>query len=90
MVILKNKNFDLGEKGDTNIRDVFIANMQSEDIQKELFKETVELEKALTIATKLEMGTLYQLKMNASKSELNSTVIKYNGCALQMLLPTQT
>ena len=64
----------MGEKGDTIIRDVFIANMQNEDIQKELFKETVETEKALTIAIDIEMGTLNQLKMNASKSELNSPV----------------
>ena len=43
------ENFDLGEKGYTIFRDVFIANMQNEDIQKELLKETVEPEKALAI-----------------------------------------
>ena len=44
------ENCDLGEKGDTIIRDVFIANMQNEDIQKELLKETVEPDKAMAIA----------------------------------------
>ena len=44
------ENCDLGEKGDTIIRDVFIANMQNEDIQKELLKETVEPDKALAIS----------------------------------------
>ena len=68
------ENFDMGEKGDTIIRDVFIANMQNEDIQKELLKETVEPDKALAIAINIEMGTLNQLKMNASKTELHSTV----------------
>ena len=68
------ENCDLGEKGDTIIRDVFVANMQNEDIQKKLLKETMDPEKAKTIAIKIEMGTLNQLKMNASKSELNSTV----------------
>ena len=68
------ENCDLGEKGDTIIRDVFIANMQNEDIKKELLKETVEPDKALAIAINIEMGTLNQLKMNASKTELNSTV----------------
>ena len=68
------ENCDLEEKGDTIIRDVFIANMQNEDIQKELLKETVEPNKALAIAINIEMGTLNQLKMTASKSELNSTV----------------
>ena len=48
--------------------------MQNEDIQKELLKETVEPDKALTISIKTEMGTLNQLKMNAIKFELNSTV----------------
>ena len=48
--------------------------MQNEDIQKELLKETVEPDKALAIALNIEMGTLNQLKMNASKPELSSTV----------------
>ena len=65
------ENCDLGEKGDTIIRDVFIANMQNEDIQKKLLKETVEPDKALAIAINIEMGTLNQLKMNANKNELN-------------------
>ena len=68
------ENCDLGDKGDTIIRDVFIANMQNEDIQKELLKETVDPEKALAIAINIEMGTLNQLKMNASKTESHSTV----------------
>ena len=33
------ENCDLGEKVDTIIRDVFIANMQNEDIQKELLQK---------------------------------------------------
>ena len=68
------ENCDLGEKGDTINRDVFIANRQNEDIRKELLKETVEPDKSLAIAINIEMGTLNQLKMNARKSELNSTV----------------
>ena len=68
------ENCDLGEKGDTIIRDVFIANMQNEDIQKELLKETVDPDRALAIAINIEMGTLNQLQMNANKAELISTV----------------
>ena len=48
--------------------------MQNGDIQKELLKETVEPDKALALAINIEMVTLNQLKKNASKSELNSTV----------------
>ena len=45
--------------------------MQSEDIQKELLR--VEPSKALTIPINIEIGSLHQLKMNANKSEFNST-----------------
>ena len=48
--------------------------MQNEDIQKELLKETVEPDKALAIAINIEVGALNQLKVNASKTELKSTV----------------
>ena len=65
------ENCDFGEKGDTIISVVFIANMQIEDIQNEFLKETVEPDKALAIAINIEMGTLNQLKMNASKTELH-------------------
>ena len=68
------ENLELGEKRDTIIRDVFIANMQNEDIQTQLLKETVEPDKALSMAINIEIGTVNQLKMSASKSELNSTV----------------
>ena len=68
------ENCDLRKKRDTIIRDVFIANMQNEDIQKELLKETVEPDKALAIAINIEMGTLNQLKIYANKTELGSTV----------------
>ena len=47
--------------------------MQYKDIQKELLKETVEPDKALVMAINIEMGTLNQLKIIASKFELNST-----------------
>ena len=52
----------------------FIANMQNEDIQRELLKEEVKPNKALTISINIEIGILNQIKTNANKSELNSTV----------------
>ena len=81
------ENCDLGEKGDTIIEDVFIANMQNEDSQKELLKETVEPDKALTIAINIEMGTLNQLKMNAGKSEFNSTVNQVQRMRIANAIP---
>ena len=35
------ENCDLGEKGDTIIRDVFIANMQNEDIQNGRTRQSI-------------------------------------------------
>ena len=84
------ENCDLGEKGDTIIRDVFIANMQNEDIQKELLKETVEPEKALAIAVNIEMGTLNKLKMNANKTELKSTVNQVQRMRIANATPFST
>ena len=60
--------------------------MQNEDIQKELLKETVEPDKALAIAINIEMGTLNQLKMNANKTELNSTVNQVQRMRIAKLL----
>ena len=76
------ENCDLGEKGDTIITDVFI--------QKELLKETVEPDKALAIAINIEMGTLNQLKMNANKNELNSTVNQVQRMRIANATPFST
>ena len=84
------ENCDLGEKGDTIIGDVFIANMQNEDIQKELLKETVDPDRALAIAINIEMGTLNQLKMNANKAELHSTVNQVQRMRIANATPFST
>ena len=46
------ENSDLGKKGHTIIRDVFIANMQNNDIRNELLHETVEPEKSFSNCNK--------------------------------------
>ena len=84
------ENCDLGEKRDTIIRDVFIANMQNEDIQKELLKETVDPDRALAIAINIEMGTLNQFKMNANKAELHSTVNQVHRTSIANATPFST
>ena len=63
--------------------------MQNEDIQKELLKETVEPDKAFAIAIKIEMGTLNQLKMTASKSELNFRVNQVHRIRIANATPSQ-
>ena len=49
-------NFDLRSHEESIIRDVFIANMQDGEIQRELLKETRTAKKALEIAMNIEMG----------------------------------
>ena len=53
---------DLGSHEESIIRDVFIANMQDGEIQRELLKETRTAKKALEIAMNIEMGIQNQLK----------------------------
>ena len=48
------------------IRDVFIANMQDGDIQRELLKETRTAKKALEVAMNIEMGIQIQLKISGT------------------------
>ena len=64
--------------------------MQNEDIEKVLLKETVEADKALAIAINIEMGTLNQLKLNAKKTELNSTVIQVQRMRVANATPFST
>ena len=59
-------NCDLGSNEESIIRDVFIANMQDGEIQRELLKETRTPKKALEIAMNIEMGIQYQLKISGS------------------------
>ena len=49
-------NCDLGSHEESIIRDVFIANMQDGEIQRELLKETRTLKNALEIALNIEIG----------------------------------
>ena len=49
-------NCDLGSHEESIIRDVFIANLQDVENQRELLKETRSAKKALEIAMNIEMG----------------------------------
>ena len=65
-------NCDLGSHEESIIRDVFIANMQDGEIQRELLKETREAKKALEVAINIEMGIQTQLKISGTPTT-NST-----------------
>ena len=65
-------NYDLGSHEESIIRDVFIANMQDGEIQRELLKETRTAKKALEVAMNIEMGIQNQLKISGTPT-LNTT-----------------
>ena len=50
------ENCDLGNQKDTLIRDLFIANMQDPEIQRELLRETLEQPQALRLFLNMELG----------------------------------
>ena len=57
------------------IRDVFIANMQDVENQRELLKETRSAKKALEVAMNIEMGIQNQLKMSGTVAYSTSNQI---------------
>ena len=65
-------NCQLGNQEDTLIiiRDLFIADMQDSETQKELLKETVEPAHALRLAINIELGQWNQLQITNSQSTL--------------------
>ena len=58
------------------IRDIFITNMLDDDIQRELLRDTVDPERALSIAVNMEMGHQNQprISSNNNNSAAGSTV----------------
>ena len=50
------ENCDFENREEVIIRDIFITNMLDDDIQREFLRNTVEPEKALSIAVNTEMG----------------------------------
>ena len=59
-------NCDLGSHEESIMRDVFIANMQDGEIQRELLKETRTAKKALEVAMNIEMGIQNELKISGT------------------------
>ena len=54
------ENCDFENREEVIIRDISITNMLDEDIQRELLRNTVEPERALSIAVNVEMGNQNQ------------------------------
>ena len=65
------ENYDFENKGETVIRDVFIANLIDPETQTEFLKQMVEQRKALGLAINIELGMRIQHQIHAE----NKTVV---------------
>ena len=70
------ENCDFENREEVIIRDIFITNMLDNDIQRELLRDTVDPERALSIAVNMEMGNQNQQRISTSNnnSSANSTI----------------
>ena len=50
------ENCDFENRKEVIIRDIFIANVLDDDIQRERLRDTVDAERALSVAVNMEMG----------------------------------
>ena len=64
-------NCNLGSHEESIVRDVFIANMQDGEIQRELLKETRTGKKALEVA--MNIGMDIQNQLNMSETDIHQT-----------------
>ena len=77
------ENCELGNQEDTLIRDLFIANMQDPDIQRELFRETLEPAQALRLAINMELGQRNQLQITNAQPTTHVNAVISQRCFRQ-------
>ena len=66
------ENCDFENREEAIIKDIFITNMLDDDIQRELLRDTVDPERALSIAVNMEMGHQYQQRISSNNNNNNS------------------
>ena len=69
------ENCDFENRGEVIIRDIFITIMLDDDIQRELLRDTVDPERALSIVVSLEMGHQNQKRISSNDNNANSNAI---------------
>ena len=70
------ENCDFENREKVIISDIFITNMLDDDIQRELLRDTVDPERALSIAVNMEMGNQNHQRISSSNnnSAANNTI----------------
>ena len=66
------ENCDFENREEVIIRDIVIANMLDDDIQRELLRDTVDPEGALSIAVNMEIGHQNQHWISSNNNNNNS------------------
>ena len=79
----------LGALEDGLLRDIFTANMNDPEIQKELLKVTLDPEKALELAISIELGARSQLAIQA-KSTTDPSMVSIVGRSEPVLAITSS
>ena len=62
------ENCDFENREEVIVRDIFITNMLNDDIQRKLLRDTVDPERALSIAVNMEMGNQNQQRISSSNN----------------------
>ena len=68
------ENCDFENREEVIIRDIFITNMLDDGIQRELLRDTVDPERALSIAVNMEMDHQNQQRISSNNGATSSTV----------------
>ena len=68
------ENCDFENREEVIIRDVFMTNMLDDDIQRELLRDTVDPERAVSIAVNMEMSHQYQQRISSNNGATGNTV----------------
>ena len=68
------ENCDFENREEVIIRDIFITNMLDDDIQREFLRDTVDPERALTIAVNMGMGHQNQQRISSNNFATGNTV----------------
>ena len=84
------ENYDFKSREEVKNRDIFLANMLDDDIQRELLRETVEPERALSVAVNIAMGHQNQQRISSSNNNANgildNVIQSYKDFTARMLV----
>ena len=79
------ENSDFKNREEVIIRDIFFTNMLDDDIQRELLRDPVDPERALSIALNMEMGHQNQQRISSNNNNNNNNNNSATGSAINAI-----